>query len=72
MDGEGDTVGEEGCPGEVNSMGKVRSGNWQAPPTRWVGTFTRRGVKYFWVLLTSWPGAVTPIIFNVVNIIIIH
>lgn len=64
MDGDGDGLGEEGSLGEVNSMGKVR--RWEyAGTTRRVGggPLPKGGVKYSWVLLTSWSGAVTPIIY---------
>lgn len=63
VDGIGEGLGEEGCLGEVNSVGRLR--RWEHGGTNWrmEGPFTKRGVKYFWAFLPSWPDAVTPIIY---------
>lgn len=63
MEGVGDGLGEEGCLGEVNGMGKSGGGNMEVPTGEWRGPLTKRRVKYFWAFLTSWPDAVTPTIY---------
>ena len=69
--GWGQTAGEVECPPLPprwwGGIGKIRGEDLLV---RWVA-FITAGVKCFWVILTSWLGAVTPIIyFNALNIII--